>query len=91
MDIHMKAELIDLANELRLAGSAIAELSHRADRVYCDSLGEALNAKDLSKTLQDRVNRLNDAVEDLRGVEACLLRDSLDLAIIAEMDGEKRK
>ena len=86
MDKEMKTRLIDLANELRLAGSAIAELHHRMDKIYCESIGEAVNAEAVTDELKERVTRLESAMDDLRGVEANLLSNSLEMALIVELE-----
>jgi hypothetical protein len=84
MDKEMKTNLIDLANEMRLAGSAVAELSHRVDKIYGESMGEAVNAEAVTSELKERVERLQDVVDQLRAVEAYLLSNSLNLADLVE-------
>lgn len=89
MDKEMKTRMLDIANELRLAGSAIAELHHRVDKLYCESIGEAVNAEAVTDELKERVNRLGDVMANLRDVEARLLSNSLDMSLIAEIGEEK--
>lgn len=84
MDKQMKTNLIDLANEMRLAGSAVAELSHRVDKIYGESMGEAVNAEAVTDELKERVERLQDVVDQLRAVESYLLSNSLNLADLVE-------
>ena len=86
MDKEMKTRLIDLANELRLAGSAIAELRNRMDKIYCESIGEAVNAEAVTDELKERVTRLESAMDDLRGVEANLLSNSLEMSLIVKLE-----
>ena len=86
MDKEMKTRLIDLANELRLAGSAIAELHNRMDKIYCESIGEAVNAEAVTDELKERVTRLESAMDDLRGVEANLLSNSLEMSLIVKLE-----
>lgn len=89
MDKEMKESVVTIANELRLAGSAIAELSHLVDKLYCESIGEAVNAEAVTDELRERTNRLASVMDDLRAVEARLLSNSLEMASIAEMGSEK--
>lgn len=89
MDKEMKERIVDIANELRLAGSAIAELCHLVDKLYCESIGEAVNAEAVTDELRERTNRLDSVLDDLRAVEAQLLSNSLEMASIAELGSEK--
>lgn len=89
MDKEMKENIVTIANELRLAGSAIAELCHLVDRLYCESIGEAVNAEAVTDELRERTNRLDSVLDDLRAVEAQLLSNSLEMASIAELGSEK--
>lgn len=84
MDKEMKTNLIEQANELRLAGSAIAELAHKIDKIYGESMGEAVNAEAVTPELKERVERLQDVVDQLRVVESYLLSNSLNLADLVE-------
>lgn len=84
MDKEMKTNLIEQANELRLAGSAIAELAHNVDKIYGESMGEAVNAEAVTPELKERVERLQDVVDQLRVVESYLLSNSLNLADLVE-------
>lgn len=84
MDKEMKTRLIEQANELRLAGSAIAELAHNIDKIYGESMGEAVNAEAVTPELKERVERLQDVVDQLRVVESYLLSNSLNLADLVE-------
>lgn len=84
MDKEMKNNLIEQANELRLAGSAIAELAHNVDKIYGESMGEAVNAEAVTPELKERVERLQDVVDQLRVVESYLLSNSLNLADLVE-------
>lgn len=84
MDKEMKMNLIEQANELRLAGSAIAELAHNIDKIYGESMGEAVNAEAVTPELKERVERLQDVVDQLRVVESYLLSNSLNLADLVE-------
>ena len=84
MDKEMKNNLIEQANELRLAGSAIAELAHNIDKIYGESMGEAVNAEAVTPELKERVERLQDVVDQLRVVESYLLSNSLNLADLVE-------
>ena len=84
MDKEMKTRLIEQANELRLAGAAIAELAHNIDKIYGESMGEAVNAEAVTPELKERVERLQDVVDQLRVVESYLLSNSLNLADLVE-------
>jgi hypothetical protein len=87
MEKEMKGALLDVANELRLAGSAIDDLSHTVSKAFGETLGDMIGVKE-SEVLRDEARALEDAFNALRRLSADCYRVSLSLGALTEDEND---
>jgi hypothetical protein len=87
MEKEMKGALLDVANELRLAGSAIDDLSHTVSKAFSETLGDMIGVKE-RKALRDEAKALEDAFNALRRLSADCYKVSLSIGDLTKDESD---
>ena len=78
MEKETRGGLLDVANELRLAGSAIDDLGHTVSKAYSEAIGDLIGAR-LDDGTREEAKALESAVDDLRELSASCYKVALRL------------
>lgn len=78
MEKETRGGLLDVANELRLAGNAIDDLGHTVSKAYSEAIGDLIGDR-IGDDTKEEAKALESAVDDLRELSASCYKIALRL------------